>query len=223
MTFDFLDEVNQVYTPAQSVMVYLRIAIFYRQDKHEAQPEQFKNAFSGIWWSVSTLLTVGYGDIYPITTLGKLMAIIIAFLGVGLVAIPTGIISAGFVEQYSKLKTIAFHSEERDIKFVTSTIYDNHAWNGKMVKELVFPPQLLLVMVRRKNEVFVPNGDFVLKTEDILVIGAKNFKEEEDIHLREIIIKEKNPWIGMQVRELDISQWFHLYYEGRRGTDLLQT
>lgn len=178
MTFDFLDEVNQVYTPAQSVMVYLRIAIFYRQDKHEAQPEQFKNAFSGIWWSVSTLLTVGYGDIYPITTLGKLMAIIIAFLGVGLVAIPTGIISAGFVEQYSKLKTIAFHSEERDIKFVTSTIYDNHAWNGKMVKELVFPPQLLLVMVRRKNEVFVPNGDFVLKTEDILVIGAKNFKEE---------------------------------------------
>ena len=121
------------------------------------------------------------------------MAIIIAFLGVGLVAIPTGIISAGFVEQYSKLKTIAFHSEERDIKFVTSTIYDNHAWNGKMVKELVFPPQLLLVMVRRKNEVFVPNGDFVLKTEDILVIGAKNFKEEEDIHLREIIIKKRTP------------------------------
>ena len=174
--------------------------------EHEAQPEQFKNAFSGIWWSVSTLLTVGYGDIYSITTLGKLMAIIIAFLGVGLVAIPTGIISAGFVEQYSKLKTIAFHSEERDIKFVTSTIYDNHAWNGKMVKELVFPPQLLLVMVRRKNEVFVPNGDFVLKTEDILVIGAKKFKEEEDIHLREIIIKKKNPWIGMQVRELDISR-----------------
>ena len=75
-----------------------------------------------------------------------------------------------------------------------------------MVKELVFPTQLLLVMVRRKNEVFVPNGDFVLKTEDILVIGAKNFKEEEDIHLREIIIKKKNPWIGMQVRELDISR-----------------
>ena len=62
-----------------------------------------------------------------------------------------------------------------------------------MLKELVFPPQLLLVMVRRKNEVFVPNGDFVLKTEDILVIGAKNFKEEEDIHLREIIIKKRTP------------------------------
>jgi hypothetical protein len=37
--------------------------------EHDAQPEVFRNAFSGIWWSMSTLLTVGYGDIYPITTL----------------------------------------------------------------------------------------------------------------------------------------------------------
>ena len=49
---------------------------------------------------------------------------------------------------------------------------------------------------KTKNEVFVPNGDFVLKTEDILVIGAKNFKEEEDIHLREIIIKKRTHGLG---------------------------
>lgn len=42
---------------------------------NEAQPEVFRNAFSGIWWSMSTLLTVGYGDIYPITPLGRVMAI----------------------------------------------------------------------------------------------------------------------------------------------------
>ena len=70
--------------------------------EHEAQPEAFANAFSELWWSVSTMLTVGYGDIYPITTAGQIMAIVIAFLGVGVVAIPTGIISAGFVEQYTK-------------------------------------------------------------------------------------------------------------------------
>ena len=174
--------------------------------EHEAQPEQFKNAFSGIWWSMSTLLTVGYGDIYPITTLGKLMAIIIAFLGVGMVAIPTGIISAGFVEQYSKLKTIAFHSEERDLKFVTSTIYDTHPWNHSAVSDLVFPPQLLLVMVKRNANVIVPKGDFILKTGDVMVIGAKNFKDEADIHLKEIIIKQQHPWVGMQVKELDISR-----------------
>ena len=174
--------------------------------EHEAQPDKFENAFSGIWWTVSAMLTVGYGDIYPITTLGKWMAIVIAFLGVGLVAIPTGIISAGFVEHYSKLKTIAFHSEERELKFVTSTIYDKHPWNGQAIRNIVFPPQLLLVMVKRKQEVLVPKGDFVLKTGDLLVIGAKNFKEEEDINLREIIVKEKHPWIGQQLREIDISR-----------------
>ena len=62
--------------------------------EHEAQPQVFTNAFSGIWWSVSTLLTIGYGDIYPVTTMGKIFSIFITFLGVGMVAIPTGIISA---------------------------------------------------------------------------------------------------------------------------------
>ena len=76
--------------------------------EHEAQPDKFKNAFSGIWWSTSTLLTIGYGDIYPVTVGGKIMAIVISFLGVGMVAIPTGIISAGFVESYTKINKIVF-------------------------------------------------------------------------------------------------------------------
>ncbi len=71
--------------------------------EHEAQPDKFVNAFSGMWWSVSALLTVGYGDIYPITPVGQVLAVIISFLGVGAVAVPTGIISAGFVEQYTRL------------------------------------------------------------------------------------------------------------------------
>lgn len=50
--------------------------------EHEAQPEVFSNAFSGIWWAASTLLTVGYGDIYPVTMMGKIFGIIISFLGV---------------------------------------------------------------------------------------------------------------------------------------------
>lgn len=66
--------------------------------EHEAQPQIFENAFSGLWWAVSTLSTTGYGDIYPITPLGRFMAIIITLLGMCLVAIPTGIITAGFME-----------------------------------------------------------------------------------------------------------------------------
>ena len=70
--------------------------------EHAAQPEVFKNAFSGFWWSVTTILTIGYGDIYPVTTTGTILATILSFLGVGAVAIPTGIISAGFVERFSR-------------------------------------------------------------------------------------------------------------------------
>ena len=88
--------------------------------EHDAQPDVFKNAFSGIWWSVSTLLTVGYGDIYPITPLGKAVSIVITFLGVLMVAIPTGIISAGFVEQYSRFKKIGDYATEQDLDFVVA-------------------------------------------------------------------------------------------------------
>ena len=80
------------------VILMLASSLCMYSVEHDAQPDVFQNAFSGIWWSMSTLLTVGYGDIYPITTLGRIMAICIAYLGVGAVAIPTGIISAGFVE-----------------------------------------------------------------------------------------------------------------------------
>lgn len=72
--------------------------------EHEAQPEAFDNAFTGIWWATSTVLTIGYGDVYPITLGGRIVAIVIALLGVCVVAIPTGVISAGFMEYYSKLK-----------------------------------------------------------------------------------------------------------------------
>ena len=69
--------------------------------EHDIQPDKFKNAFSGLWWAVATFTTVGYGDIYPVTAAGKVLSSIIALLGIGLVAVPTGIISAGFVEVVS--------------------------------------------------------------------------------------------------------------------------
>ncbi len=69
-----------------------------------AQPEKFSNAISGLWWAVATFTTVGYGDIYPITTLGKFLSGVIAILGIGLVAVPTGIISAGFIESIDEQK-----------------------------------------------------------------------------------------------------------------------
>ena len=92
--------------------------------EHEAQPEAFANAFSGFWWAANTLLTVGYGDIVPVTLAGKICGTLLTFLGVGMVAIPTGILSAGFMEQVSivrekavvegVIRDTAFAEEERE-------------------------------------------------------------------------------------------------------------
>lgn len=66
--------------------------------EHEAQPEVFANAFSGLWWAVATLTTVGYGDIYPVTVLGRIFGALIALSGVAAVAIPSGVITTGLIE-----------------------------------------------------------------------------------------------------------------------------
>lgn len=100
--------------------------------EHEAQPDAFKNAFSGMWWSVSAMLTVGYGDIYPITTAGKILAIATAFLGVGLVAIPTGIISAGFVQQYTAIKSGVSADTKTDPDFLDCA---NCPWRQAYLQE----------------------------------------------------------------------------------------
>ncbi len=82
------------------LLILASLLIYYAE--HDAQPEQFENAFSGLWWAVATLTTVGYGDIYPITPLGRLLGAIIAILGIGMVAVPTSILSAGFMETLEK-------------------------------------------------------------------------------------------------------------------------
>ena len=70
--------------------------------EHDAQPEMFRNAFSGLWWAVATLTTVGYGDIYPVTVPGRIIGAFIAFSGLAAVAIPTSIITSGLSERISK-------------------------------------------------------------------------------------------------------------------------
>jgi voltage-gated potassium channel len=68
----------------------------------DKQPEAFSNILESFWWAIATLTTVGYGDIYPITGLGKFISGLIAILGIGIVALPTGIIGAGFMTKVEK-------------------------------------------------------------------------------------------------------------------------
>lgn len=85
-------------------MVIASTIMFELESK--AQPDKFPNIISAFWWSIATLTTVGYGDVYPITGLGKCMSAIVSFIGIGLIALPTGIISSGFLEEYRNSKQI---------------------------------------------------------------------------------------------------------------------
>ena len=189
--------------------------------EHEAQPEVFKNAFSGIWWSASTLLTVGYGDIYPITALGKALSIIITFLGVGMVAIPTGIISAGFVEQYSQIKQRSEYGHEEDIHFIKVHLLDHDSWVGKTLAELALPTGIIVAVIKRDGHILIPRGNITLRADDILVLGAEPYDETEHIKLKEIVLEENNPWIGQRIRDLDISRHSIIVLIKRNGKVLI--
>lgn len=141
--------------------------------EHEAQPEVFKNAFSGIWWTASAVLTIGYGDICPVTTLGKVLAIFISFLGVGAVAIPTGILSAGFVEQYSK------ESHKKSLVDLNSIgevlITKGHEYEGLTPYEIRKNYNLKVYLILRDNLTIIPTDDVILLCEDIIFIHSGEF------------------------------------------------
>lgn len=174
--------------------------------EHEAQPEVFTNAFSGIWWATSTLLTVGYGDIYPITTLGKVFGILISFLGVGMVAIPTGIISAGFVEKYSNIKKSTEYGYELDMRFIKIRLDDDDRWLGKTVAELGFPTGMIIMAIKRKGKMLVPRGDVILEAGDTLILAAEPFDEQEKVVLKEVVLRKEHPWNHLKINDLDISR-----------------
>lgn len=135
--------------------------------EHEAQPGTFDNCFSGMWWSISTILTVGYGDIYPITALGRVMAIIISLLGVGAVAIPTGIISAGFVEQYTNIQQ---RSNQVQKATATLTITAKSPLLGHTLTSFEADRKHAdVVVIIRDGNVIVPKDDTVFQKNDVVV------------------------------------------------------
>ena len=91
---------------AASVMSILLIcassAMYYAE--HAAQPQVFSSIPAAMWWSVATLTTVGYGDVFPVTPAGRLVASVVAVLGIGFFALPTAILGAGFAEAVSRQK-----------------------------------------------------------------------------------------------------------------------
>ena len=76
------------------------VGIYYFENP--VQPEAFKSVFHSLWWAVTTLTTVGYGDMYPITVGGKLFTTMIVFIGMGMVAVPTGLLASALSQTLKK-------------------------------------------------------------------------------------------------------------------------
>ena len=70
--------------------------------ENDAQPDNFSSIFDCLWWAVATLTTVGYGDMFPITTGGRFFTTIIVFIGLGIIAVPTGLFANSLNDTYSK-------------------------------------------------------------------------------------------------------------------------
>ena len=213
---------NQLISSVSIILVLmLASSLCMYSLENEAQPDVFSNAFSGIWWAASTLLTVGYGDIYPVTTMGRILGIVITFLGVGMVAIPTGIISAGFVEQDTRLKRLSEQASEYDLHFIKVQLQGNDPWVGKKIRSLGLPSGVIIAAIQRRKEVVIPKGDVVLEDGDILVIGAEFFKDDWHVELKEVHLRRHSPWNNMAIRDLDISRQTLIVLIKRRGTMLI--
>ena len=96
--------------------VMLLSAIVIYTVESPVQPNQFPNVVASLWWAVMTLTTVGYGDVYPITGIGKFFAGVISLVGIGIIAIPTGIIAAGFTTVMPKEEKEEIEEIEKEIE-----------------------------------------------------------------------------------------------------------
>lgn len=165
---------NQIISSVFIILVLMMASsLCMYSAEHEVQPEVFNNAFSGMWWSISTVLTIGYGDIYPVTVLGRILAIIIALLGIGVVAIPTGIISAGFVEEYTQMQRRK-KSEDGAGGTVSVHVDDSCLFIGQTVRELEEKYDFSIVVLVREGEVILPTAGSRIKLGDTLVYHDDN-------------------------------------------------
>jgi len=156
------------------LMMLLMASSFMFYVENQAQPKIFSSIPATMWWGIATLTTVGYGDVYPITLLGKLLAGLIAVLGIGIVALPSGILASGLIPEFENLKE----------GFVDKGDYNNHVlicgWNY-LGKEVI--------------ENLLSNDAKIAGIEQIVILADidRPFQELEKYSNRNVIFARANP------------------------------
>ena len=114
MAFSIVKEELILFSSVTAMLLYVSaVGIYYFEN--EVQPQMYSSVFDGLWWAVVSLTSVGYGDIYPITVGGKLFACLVILIGLGIVAVPTGLFASA-LSQVRKLE-----SDEADLNQKSKT------------------------------------------------------------------------------------------------------
>lgn len=125
------DELIMTLVSVLILLIFASSVMFFAE--REAQPELFTSIPAAMWWSVVTLTTVGYGDVYPITPLGKLFGAALAFIGIGLFALPAGIIASGFSSEVQRRKEPENYSS---LETISTTCLTSSEWTAEQ-KQLI--------------------------------------------------------------------------------------
>ena len=165
----------------------------------QAQPKNFDSVFNGMYWAMTTITTTGYGDLYPITDMGKLLDIVIMSLSIGVVAIPGGIVSAGFVAEYErskhqlhpKVSSIKWNSNERKYGHRTFGAFGEKGGNMSLKvnnkklnsAESVDGPRRISDIYKNKDfvlsfEIFPPKGELCVENAHKLAGSLANLKPD---------------------------------------------
>lgn len=119
-------KVDLIFSFGIAMMLLMMVSSLMYFVEHDAQPEKFSSIPETFWWGIATLTTVGYGDVYPITALGKFLGGIMAVLGVGVFALPAGILANGFGEEIRKRAEKVKNKEKEDEEEYKKTLRCPH-------------------------------------------------------------------------------------------------
>ncbi|MGK9170921.1 ion transporter [Inquilinus limosus] len=108
-----------VFGMAAVIVLYVCALVIY-QFEHDAQPEAFTSVLDAMWWAAVTLTTVGYGDIYPVTPVGRLFTVLMLFVALGIIAIPTGLVASAL----SAIRAKEAAAEDREAARPSGTVRD---------------------------------------------------------------------------------------------------
>ncbi len=120
------------------------------------------------------------------------------------------------------LKTFSDYTEEVPVQFIEFRVKKNHPWAGSMVKDILLPPETLLVQVRRRDtgEMVTPDGGTVLLEGDKMVLSARANRVAKDVELSELLLEEGNTWIGKRLSEISLEAG-QLVVMVQRGEDVV--